>query len=155
MNLAKLLFANLVIIAVTYLPGSAECQPSFPYNPASFRITASKAIGLGPSVLWIDARGEALFHQKHVPGAIHLNESNWAQALTQLSKAYTPGKTIIVYCYPRCDESQIIAVKIQSLGFQPVLVLNGGFEAWQNAVKDLRTVSPETNKNVSPVRPTN
>jgi rhodanese-related sulfurtransferase len=82
-------------------------------------------------ILWVDARDENLFHEQRIPDAINLNSKNWERELGQLFERFAPGKTVVVYCSAGCQESEHVAARIRELGIEPVLVLEGGFEAWR------------------------
>jgi rhodanese-related sulfurtransferase len=97
-------------------------------NP--YAVSMSEVIGKEP-LMWVDAREENLFHEQHIPNAINLNSKNWEQELVQLFEHFEPGKTVVVYCSAGCQENEHIAARIRELGIEPVLVLEGGFEAWK------------------------
>jgi rhodanese-related sulfurtransferase len=84
-------------------------------------------------IVWVDARPDDLYKMGHIPGALNLNRTNWDKALSQLFGLYAPGKEVIVYCSAGCSESEEIANQIRNLGLEPVLFLEGGFDAWQKA----------------------
>ncbi len=55
--------------------------------------------------------------------------------LAGLFDAWSPGKSIVVYCTPDCHASSEIADRIRDLGIEPVFFLHGGYEAWKRARK--------------------
>jgi rhodanese-related sulfurtransferase len=101
-----------------------------PATASPFIISVAE-LGGKESIVWVDAREDNLFHERHVPGAVNLNSKNWEQKLVQLFETFELGKTVVVYCSAGCQESEHIAIRIRELGIEPVLVLEGGFEAWE------------------------
>ena len=84
-------------------------------------------------VLWIDARSEAAYRQAHIPGAIHLNEDNWPQAIFSLVEAWLDRpRPLVVYCgSAECNASQQLAERLRAaLPEAEVYSLKGGWDAW-------------------------
>jgi rhodanese-related sulfurtransferase len=134
MNLGKkMLFYLMILSGISVLPAILLLARDGFNVPISipFGITPRQELAQSVTVLWIDARPDVSFKSEHIPGAINLNRENWDTALAGLFKSYSPGAEIVVYCSSGCSESQEIADRIRNLGFDPVLVLEGGFEAWQ------------------------
>jgi rhodanese-related sulfurtransferase len=127
----------LLLIALACIPAliqlrfdgfTAQVSVSIPFG-----VTVEEALKAPNPVVWVDARPEDMFKIGHIPGALNLNRTNWGKSLSQLFGFYAPGKEIIVYCSAGCSESEEIANQIRNLGLDPVLVLEGGFDAWQKA----------------------
>ena len=103
-------------------------------GPGEILVADARAI-LTP-VLWVDARSRANFETAHVPGAILLNGLEWESLAPEFLDAWEPGATIIVYCDGgACTASHDIAERLRKQFELPdkVLVLKGGWEAWQAA----------------------
>lgn len=85
--------------------------------------------------LWIDARSTASYEQRHIPGAISLNENAWDQSLPVFLAAWQPNSKIVVYCDSlTCDASQSVALRLQrELKLNEIHVLKGGWQTWQQA----------------------
>ncbi len=84
--------------------------------------------------LFVDAREPEEFAELHIAGAINLNrerlEREGDQALAGISK----DRQMVVYCgMVSCDAGLKTAEKLQSLGYNRVLVFMGGFRAWDDA----------------------
>jgi rhodanese-related sulfurtransferase len=139
MNLVHFAKYAILLLVIACIPTVAQLKfDGFaPPTAIPFGITITEVLKLPNPILWVDARPEDLFERDHIPKALNLNETNWDRALPQLFSAYQPSRTIIVYCSSGCSESEMIAAKIRTLGFENVLVLEGGFDAWENANHDL------------------
>ena len=87
------------------------------------------------SVLWIDARSDTAFAAAHIPGAVHLNEDHWETQLPGVVERWQPGVTVVVYCdHRQCQSSQQVARRLRrDLGIDTLYVLEGGWQAWQEA----------------------
>lgn len=82
-------------------------------------------------VLWVDSREAEAYDRGHVPGAIRLDESTFSESLAALVGAWTPGMRIVVYCdSSTCSRSRELAQRLRDAGFEDVLYLHGGWEAW-------------------------
>lgn len=95
---------------------------------------ARARVAAGESILWVDARPEAAFLRGHVPGAVWLSEDDWSRGLMGLLEIWEPDQVIVVYCDGvACAASGQVAARLRDeLGVDTVLVLEGGWEAWQN-----------------------
>jgi len=106
-------------------------------GPAVAEVTVEEAGAPGAGALWVDARTEAAFAQRHVPGALALNEENWEALLPGFVAAWRPGARVVVYCDDEeCGRSQDVAARLQrELQVGQVYVLKGGWAAWLGAQK--------------------
>lgn len=85
-------------------------------------------------VVWVDARPEADFRQAHIPGAIHLEESDFDEELAGLVAIWTPDKRIVVYCSAvTCGSARSLAGRLREAGFPDTSYLHGGWETWSAA----------------------
>lgn len=74
----------------------------------------------------VDVRDEHTHQTACIKGAIHLNNDNIQELLDN-----TPRDTIIiVYCYHGNSSLNAAQFLVQQ-GFENVMSLNGGFEAWR------------------------
>lgn len=98
-------------------------------------VTWSQAASWPGRVLFVDARGEQAFAQRHIPGALPLREAEWETLLPAFLKAWQPGARVVVYCDNEgCDASQAVARRLRrELGIDQVFVLKGGWGAWLEA----------------------
>ena len=130
---------TLMLVAISAIPALAQlfyCGFSPPVD-IPFGIRVEEAQRLQTPIVWVDARPEDAFQLAHIPGALNLNRTNWDQALPRFFEAYASGCSVIVYCSPDCSESEEIASRIRNLGFDHILVLEGGYEAWKQAKPNL------------------
>jgi rhodanese-related sulfurtransferase len=85
-------------------------------------------------VVWVDARPEAAYREAHVPGAIHLEESDFDHDLAGLVAVWTPGQRIVVYCSAAtCGSARSLAGRLREAGFPETYYLHGGWETWSAA----------------------
>jgi rhodanese-related sulfurtransferase len=100
-------------------------------------VTLEQARAWGDKVLWIDARPDEQFTQRHVPNAISLNEDRWDELLPQMLATWSPDRQVIVYCSSQsCAASHEVARRLrEQAGLNNVSVLHGGWEAWLEANK--------------------
>ena len=84
-----------------------------------------------PPVL-VDALGERYFAAEHLPGAINLPHTIGDDIL----RASLPdtGAQIVTYCAnPACQNSHVLAHRLQTLGYRNVAVFPGGKKEWTEA----------------------
>jgi rhodanese-related sulfurtransferase len=130
----------VLLVALAALPAIGEAlylRERVPWQekPAAEEITVKEAQALGEKVMWVDARPENEFTAAHIPGAILLNTENWDSLLPQLLNTWTPDRELVVYCSKQtCGASQEVARRLrEEAGLTNVVVLKGGWEAWQEA----------------------
>lgn len=90
----------------------------------------------GGNVIWVDARPEAQFNERHIPGAVLLNEDRWNDLLPPFLNAWAPEKKVVVYCSSQsCATSHEVARRLGEEGLpkENIHVLHGGWEAWRDA----------------------
>ena len=73
----------------------------------------------------IDLRAAELYQKSHIPKAILLSEPELERLQGRL-----PGAAIIVVYSQQGDEQKIAVTRLHHLGFQNVIELSGGFNAW-------------------------
>ena len=134
----SLLRQSVLLLALALLPAAGQAlylRDKVSWQspvPASEMVTIADARGWGSNAIWIDARPEEEFAQKHVPGAILLNEDRWNELLPQMLAAWTPEKRVVVYCgSDGCGSSREVARRLRKEAqIKDVFVLEGGWEAW-------------------------
>ena len=126
--------ASLALLALVPALGTAFLHPKRPAFTDAIRegeIAVADAMKNAAGYLWIDARSAARFSERHVPGALPLNEDAWDELLPAVLQAWPTGKSAIVYCDSReCEASEAVAQRLREFGVAPVFVLQGGWEAW-------------------------
>jgi rhodanese-related sulfurtransferase len=106
-------------------------------RPAVTEIALADAERFPPPVVWVDARPENEYRERHVPGAISLDESHWEELLPGFINVWQPGTRVVVYCNSqKCDASHEVALRLRhELRIDNVFVLQGGWNAWLEAQK--------------------
>lgn len=133
-----LLRQSVLLLALALLPAAGQAlylRDKVSWQspvPASEMVTVAEARGWGSNTIWIDARPEEEFAQKHVPGAILLNEDRWNELLPQLLATWSPEKRVVVYCgSDGCGSSREVARRLRKEAqISNVFVLKDGWEAW-------------------------
>ena len=136
--MSSLLRQSLLLLALALLPGVGQAlyyrnKVSWQSPiPASEMVTVAQARGWGDNAIWVDARPADEFEQKHVPGALSLNEDHWNDLLPPMLMAWSPQKRVVVYCSSEsCGSSREVARRLRAeAGLKNVFVLEGGWEAW-------------------------
>lgn len=130
----------LFLLGIACLP--AICQAVFygasaPWQKPAVRegeVELAQVEAWGANVMWVDARPEAQFQERHIPGAILLNEDRWNELLPAFLQQWSPEKQIVVYCSSQsCAASHDVARRLQEeagLPKETIHVLHGGWEAW-------------------------
>ena len=81
--------------------------------------------------LFIDARTAEAFSAGAIPGAINISRTNFENDYPAKESRIKSAKTLVVYCTSRnCEDSSIVATKLSRLGYQDVLVFEGGWAEW-------------------------
>ena len=90
---------------------------------------AGKMLEAGKAV-FVDVRDAGSYQASHVPGALHLNDSNVEEFTAKADKS----KPVVVYCY-HGHTSQGAAAYLIDQGFKEVYSVMGGFEQWRQTEK--------------------
>ena len=90
---------------------------------------AGKMLEAGKAV-FVDVRDPGSYQASHVPGALHLNDSNVEEFTSKTDKS----KPVVVYCY-HGHTSQGAAAYLIDQGFKEVYSVMGGFEQWRQTEK--------------------
>ena len=82
----------------------------------------------------IDARRKADYDEGHIPGAILLDYYEMGSYLDQVLPLLSKEQEIMIYCSePSCDDSELLARQLYSLGFKKLLLFKGGLAEWSGA----------------------
>lgn len=147
--IARLLFQSLFLVVLAAGAGALvyHYHPDRPElyltheaaGPGEITANDAKARAAAGPVLWLDARHEREFSAGHIPGALLLNVADWENlliaAFPALSEA-AEGTPVIIYCDGHeCEASRAVREKLQQtpLGDRELLILRGGWPAWQPA----------------------
>jgi len=128
----------LILVALAFLPGIGQAiyfRDKVSWQspiPASEMVTVAQARAWGANAIWVDARPDVEFEREHVPGAVPLNEDRWNELLPQFLAAWSPEKSIVVYCSSQsCNASREVARRLRDEAqLKNVFVLKGGWEEW-------------------------
>jgi rhodanese-related sulfurtransferase len=83
-----------------------------------------------PGAVLIDVREESEWADGHAPGALHLSRGIIEFRIQEHAADFnTP---IVLYC-GRGRRSALVADNLQKIGYNNVLTVAGGFEAWEAA----------------------
>ena len=82
-----------------------------------------------PETLLIDVREPDEYRQGHVPGAINIPRGMLEFRISNEPTLQNLTRPIIVYC-KTSGRAALSAVAMQTMGFQNVISLAGGFDAW-------------------------
>jgi rhodanese-related sulfurtransferase len=132
----------LLLAALALLPAIAQGlylrdRVSWQKPPAGDEVTVAEAKQWGNAVMWIDARPEDEFTAAHIPGALLLNTEEWDKLLPEVLNSWAPDRKLVVYCSKQtCGASRDVARRLHDEAqLKNVLVLSGGWEAWQESSK--------------------
>lgn len=99
------------------------------------RVSVSSARGDYADALWVDARPADARAAGVVPGSVALNEDDWETGFAALAEKWDGRQPLVVYCGgDSCHASEAVALRLRrELGFERIVVLQGGWEAWCRA----------------------
>jgi rhodanese-related sulfurtransferase len=82
----------------------------------------------------IDARTADEYDEGHIPGAVLVDYFEMGRYLEKVLPLLSPDEEIVVYCSGEgCEDAELLARELYTLGFERVLVFKGGLEGWVNA----------------------
>jgi rhodanese-related sulfurtransferase len=91
-------------------------------------------------VQFVDARNASEFARGHLPGAVLLTPDMFAVGLPPAALALDRGAPVIVYCTGGdCHSSELVAIRLQGIGFTRLFVYEGGYDAWKAAGMAVQT----------------
>jgi len=89
--------------------------------------------------LFIDARRTKEYVKGHIPGAISISpwEKGREEKVARLAGTEPQAAPVVVYCTRSkdCEDSEEISSNLRQVGFENVLVFQGGFPVWQEKKK--------------------
>lgn len=118
-----------------------------------------------PDIVIVDARGEDIYEEGHIPGAVNLSQGNIQELkdkdyMKQTGLGLRPEKAeelfggfgignsarVIVYDNPSATEASFVWAVIRIYGLDNVQILSGGIKKWKKekrpVTKDVPTVKP-------------
>ena len=85
-------------------------------------------------IRFLDARQAEEYRAGHVKGAVNVPATEAPEAIQTALGSLSRDQEIVVYCDgEECGASNLLAGKLQRLGFTKVYVFFGGWTAWQTA----------------------
>lgn len=82
----------------------------------------------------IDARTEEVYAEGHLPGAILLDYYQLGTYCDLVLPLLSPDELIMIYCSElSCEDSELLAKELYSLGYRNLLLFKGGYAEWQGA----------------------
>jgi rhodanese-related sulfurtransferase len=82
----------------------------------------------------LDARTSDEYESGHIPGAILCDYFELGYYLDSVLPRLSPEEEIAIYCSgPSCDDSEMLAKELYSLGYKKLCVFRGGMEEWIEA----------------------
>lgn len=92
-----------------------------------------------PHVILIDVREADEWREGHIPGALHLSRGIIEFSIQDHAADLS---TPIVLCCGRGRRSALVADNLQKMGYNNVITVAGGFEAWEAAGRPVETGIP-------------
>lgn len=84
------------------------------------------------SALLIDARDPNEYQAGHLPGALNLPDTTFAQTFTELGDSLPREVPLIVYCQGGpCDQSHHVLEDLSRFDFQNLILYPGGWNEWK------------------------
>ncbi len=91
-------------------------------------------------VVILDARTPDRYQKGHIPGAISLPISTFAETYDSVKPKIIEGKSLVLYCIGvHCIDSSLLARELSKKGHQEIFVFKGGMEEWQALGFDVQT----------------
>lgn len=82
----------------------------------------------------IDARTPEEYESGHIPGAMLLDYFEMSRYFDTVLPRLSPEDRIAIYCTgPLCDDSEMLARELYTLGYTKLCVFGGGMEEWAEA----------------------
>jgi rhodanese-related sulfurtransferase len=91
-------------------------------------VELDRALKSGERIVVLDVREWDDFTKGHIPGAINLPHDRWERC-----EGLQRDRLNVIYCYTQtCHLAATAAVQFAKKGY-PVMEMEGGFEAWEQA----------------------
>ncbi len=92
----------------------------------------------------IDARTAGEYEEGHIPSAILVDYYEMGRYLDVVLPRISPEQEITVYCAgPDCEDSELLARELYTMGYTNLRVFKGGYEEWIAAGLPVETGYPE------------
>jgi rhodanese-related sulfurtransferase len=88
----------------------------------------------------LDARTDREYEEGHIPGAILCDYYETGNYFEKVLPLLAPRMRIGIYCTgPLCEDSEMLARELYTLGYTNLCVFRGGIEEWTDAGLPLET----------------
>jgi rhodanese-related sulfurtransferase len=118
-------------------PAAAELKPGHIDVAAAWKYYSENGYP------FVDARSRAEFETGHIPEAFHLPVEAFKDDPDLVKKVFDqldPENPVIVYCGGgECHASETVKTYLDGARFKQVLILEGGFPAWQTVGHKIET----------------
>lgn len=135
------------IIGLIYNALSTSGFPLFSRTPSVSPMEQAAAMGIGTitlkeakalfdqgEALFIDARPEAAYVERHIVGALSLPYDAFEERYPEVAVQLPVDLQLITYCDGvACEESAELALLLAQLGHINVVIFLGGWPEWKNA----------------------
>lgn len=134
---AILLAVTLVLGAVANLmrprPIPWDSATAFKVMPHMQVFEAFKVLSAGDS-LFIDARPEDFYQQGRILNAVSLPFKASEDEIRALLPDPHPWRLLVIYCEDAfCDAADALGRRLDRMGYDRIVVLEGGWRAWNQA----------------------
>ncbi len=130
----KSYFSGLLILVGLLALSLAQADDGGQGAVATIDVTAAKDfVTRDENAVIMDVRTPVEYEMSHITGAVNVNVQD--ESFEDLIVALDPNKTYIVHCTlnPAGGRSSRALETLQSLGFQHLYSLEGGYVAWKDA----------------------
>jgi rhodanese-related sulfurtransferase len=80
----------------------------------------------------IDSRTETEYRNGHIPGAVLLDYYEFGRHMEDVIPLLDFEEEFVIYCSgPLCEDSEMLARELYTLGYRKILVFKGGVERWE------------------------
>ncbi len=82
----------------------------------------------------IDSRTVVEYEEGHIPGAVLLDYYEFGRHMEEVIPLLDFEEAFVIYCAgPLCEDSEMLARELFTLGYKKILVFRGGMEEWEEA----------------------
>ncbi|MCL5037770.1 MAG: rhodanese-like domain-containing protein [Chloroflexi bacterium] len=97
-------------------------------------LTRAKELFDRGEAVFIDARAEHTYLEKHIKGALSLSASRFSRQYKNVKDKITKDTLLIIYCSSTtCQSSDYVANNLKDCGYINLKIFTGGWTEWLNA----------------------
>ncbi len=127
-------FSGLLILVGLLAVSLAQADDDGQDSVTTIEVNAAKAyVAQHENAVIMDVRTPVEYEMSHITGAVNVNVQD--ESFQDMVVALDPNKSYIVHCTlnPAGGRSSRALETLQSLGFQHLYSLEGGYVAWKDA----------------------